>query len=157
MATANYSLFAIPAYMVLAQIPHAYSVALIGSSNNWKWDNSSPRSTRNRTHTSQSVPAETYRKFERCRAAHDNMLENMAFVVGGILAGVVCKLDARLMNVLSAICLASRILYIPTYIQTSNQKLSPLRTIWYLVSNIAIFVLYWKSGWKLAETSKLGL
>jgi uncharacterized MAPEG superfamily protein len=85
------------------------------------------------------------------------MLENMAFVVGGILAGVVCKLDARLMNVLSAICLASRILYIPTYIQTSNQKLSPLRTIWYLVSNIAIFVLYWKSGWKLAETSKLGL
>ena len=72
----NYALLSIPAYMVIAQLPHAYSVYLITSNNNWKWDNASPRSTSNKAHVEKSVPKDCYRKFERCRAAHDNMFEN---------------------------------------------------------------------------------
>lgn len=78
MEPANYSLFAIPAYLVIAQVPHAFSVALITRNNNNKWDLTSPRSTGNRSKTEASVPKHVYRKFERCRAAHDNMFENMA-------------------------------------------------------------------------------
>lgn len=141
--------------MVLAQLPHAYSVYLIGSSNNWKWDNSSPRSTSNRDHCSKSVSSTTYRKFERCRAAHDNMLENMAFVVGGILAGVTCKLDTQWMNSMCAVILGSRILYLASYMQISSQQLSPLRTVWYLVASIAVLLMYWKAGWVLVEHGQL--
>ena len=153
--TPNYSLFAIPAYMVLASIPHAYSVYYIGCNNNWKWDNASPRSTGNRTSVSKSVPNEVYRKFERCRAAHDNMLENMAFVVGGILAGVICKLEAGWMNTMCGVCLASRVLYLLSYMSISSQKLSPLRTVWYLVSSIAIMAMYWKAGWVLVKEGQI--
>jgi MAPEG family len=78
------------------------------------------------------------------------MLENMAYIVGGILAGVMCKLDASFMNKMSAVCLGSRVLYLFSYIHTSNQRLSPLRTVWYLSSSLAIMALYWKAGWKVA-------
>ena len=147
----NYSLFAIPAYMVVAVIPHAYSVYLIGSNNNWKWDNASPRSTNNKSNCSKTVPSAVYRKFERCRAAHDNMLENMAFVVGGILSGVICKLDAGWMNTVSAVIVGTRVLYVLSYVQTSSLRWSYLRTIWYNVSAIAVMAMYWKAGWKLSS------
>ena len=153
--TPNYSLFTIIAYMVLAAVPHAYSVCLIGSNNNWKWDNASPRSQNNRSNVSKSVPNEVYRKFERCRAAHDNMLENMAFVIGGILAGIMCKLDAGWMNTMSAICIGSRVLYVLSYVCTSSQSLSPLRTVWYLTSSIPILLMYWKAGMVLKEAGQL--
>ena len=83
------------------------------------------------------------------------MLENMAFVVGGILAGVMCKLDAQWMNMMCAVCLASRVPYLLSYILVSGQALSPLRTLWYLISSGAVFAMYWKAGWKLAELGQL--
>lgn len=153
--TSNYSLFTIIAYMVLAAVPHAYSVFLIGSNNNWKWDNASPRSQSNRSNVSTSVPNHVYRKFERCRAAHDNMLENMAFVIGGILAGIMCRLDAGWMNTMCAICLASRVVYVWTYVHTSSKSLSPLRTVWYLSASIPVLLMYWKAGLVLVELGQL--
>jgi uncharacterized MAPEG superfamily protein len=60
------------------------------------------------------------------------MFENMAFVVGGILAGVCGKLDPNFMNQMSALYVVSRILYTITYIQTSSIRWAPLRTLWYL-------------------------
>jgi uncharacterized MAPEG superfamily protein len=153
--TPNYSLLTIPVYMVVANMPHAYSVYLIGSNNNWKWDNASPRSANNKTQCSNSVAASIYRKYERCRAAHDNMLENMAFVIGGILSGVICKLDATWMNNMCAIYLLSRILYALSYIMTSSQRWSPLRTVWYLVGSIVVLAMYWKAGWRLVEAGQL--
>ena len=53
--TPNYSLFTIPAYMVLAMIPHAYSVQVITSNNNKKWNNASPRSLSNLQMVEKSV------------------------------------------------------------------------------------------------------
>ena len=151
----NYSFFSIIAYMVLASVPHAYSVYLIASNNNWRWDNASPRSTNNRSNVAKSVPNDIYRKFERCRAAHDNMLESMAFIVGGILAGVMCKLDAEWMNIMCAVCIGSRVLYVLSYIHTSSQSLSPLRTVWYLASSIPVLLMYWKAGLVLMEIGQL--
>lgn len=132
MSKANYSLFAIPAYLVIAMAPHAYSVYYITMHNNNKFDLPSPRSTNNRNILEKSVPKDVFRKYERCRAAHDNMLENMAFVVGGILSGVVARLDAGLMNTLCAGCLLSRVVYAISYVNISSHKWAPLRTLWYL-------------------------
>ena len=54
----------------------------------------------------------------------------MAFVVGGILSGVVTKLDADWMNMMCALYLGTRVLYTASYMQTSSQIWSPLRTVW---------------------------
>jgi uncharacterized MAPEG superfamily protein len=153
--TPNYSLLALLLYAVIAYIPHAYSVALITSHNNYQWDNTSPRSTKNRTHVSGSVPQHIYRRFERSRAAHDNMLENMGLVVGGILAGVVCKLDAQWMNTMCAILLLARLAYIVSYVSISSQALSPMRTVWFLVAKGPVLMMYWKAGWKLVEMGQI--
>lgn len=132
MPTANYALFAIPVYWTIALAPHGYSVFLITSHNNNQFDLPSPRSTNNRTMIEKSVPKHIYRRYERCRAAHDNMLENMAFVVGGILSGVIAKLDAGLMNLLCGIYIASRLAYAISYISIATHKWAPVRTFWYL-------------------------
>ena len=132
MSTANYSLFAIPAYVVIAMVPHAYSVYYVTKHNYNKFDLPSPRSSNNRSMLEKSVPKDVFRKYERCRAAHDNMLENMAFVVGGILSGVVARLDANLMNTLCAVYLSSRVVYAISYINITSHKWATLRTLWYL-------------------------
>ncbi|ETN41673.1 uncharacterized protein HMPREF1541_03609 [Cyphellophora europaea CBS 101466] len=132
MSAANYALFTIPAYLVIAMFPHAYSVWLITTNNNNKWDLQSPRSTNNRSKTEASVPKHIYRRFERCRSAHENMLENMAFVVGGILSGVVTRLDAEWMNLMCGLYLVSRILYTISYVSIASAKWAPMRTAWYL-------------------------
>ena len=58
------------------------------------------------------------------------MMENMAFVIGGILSGVFTKLDADWMNWMCMIYLGSRILYALSYMHTSSLTWSPLRTVW---------------------------
>lgn len=132
MSTPNYALFAIPVYWVVAMVPHGYSVYLITTHNNNKFDLPSPRSTNNRSMIEKSVPKHIYRRYERCRAAHDNMLENMAFVIGGILAGVMAKLDAGLMNTICGVYIASRIAYALSYINITSHKWATVRTFWYL-------------------------
>lgn len=113
-------------------VPHSYSVWLVTKHNNKKFDLPSPRSTDNRASIEKSVPREVYRKYERCRAAHDNMFENMAFVVGGIITGIVGKLDATFMNRACAVYLLSRVLYTITYVSISSPRYATLRTLWYL-------------------------
>lgn len=142
----NYSLFTIPAVLVVALIPHGYSIYLITKNNNGKWDNASPRSTGNRGQVEKSVPKDIYRKFERCRATHDNILENMPFIVGAFLAGIITKLDADWMNQMSVAYLASRILYAFSYVQVSSQKLAPTRTFFYLVGNVILMWIYIRAG-----------
>ena len=83
------------------------------------------------------------------------MLENMGFVVGGILAGLICRLDANWMNTMCAICVGFRVLYVFSYIQISSQQLSPLRTLWFLFSSIPILLMYWKAGWTMVEAGQL--
>lgn len=83
------------------------------------------------------------------------MLENMAFVVGGILSGVLCRLDAGWMNMMCAVLLAARLAYLICYMSISSQALSPLRTVWFLLANGPVLMMYWKAGWKLVEMGQI--
>jgi hypothetical protein len=110
MAT-NYSLYAIPAFWVVALFPHGYAVRsshppsrsdmlnhqqanLIKKNNNNNWDNCNPRSTATTTSYQKTVPAECYAKFERAEAAHKNSMENAPFFMGAVLAGNMVGLSA---------------------------------------------------------------
>lgn len=172
MTTPNYALFAIPGYLLVAMLPHVYSVYIVKTNNNNTWDLSSPRSNDNRTHTEKSVPKHIYRAYERSRAAHDNMFESMAFVVGGILTGVFGRLDAGFMNRMCGIYLVSRLLYTVSYIKVTTSRWAPLRTVWYMLvsltfhqensfltrlrlGNVVIMSMYWKVGMVLVRTGIL--
>ena len=74
------------------------------------------------------------------------MMENMAFVVGAVLSGVMMKLDAGFMNRMLGLYMASRVLYIISYISTERQPLSYLRTIAYNAGIGILMTIYWKAG-----------
>lgn len=147
----NLSLFSIPAYFALALGPHVYSVLLIRSANNDKWDNANPRSELHSEAIRKSVPAATYAKFERSRAAHNNMLENMGFMVGAVLAGCMVRLDANFMNAMTASYLVTRLLYTIAYVQIGRLKRSPIRTLLYFAGNVILITLYIQAGLALAK------
>src|SRR5665213_929945 len=126
----NYSLYAIPAYVFTAMLPHVYSIVLL-SANKKRWDNVSPRSQKFADSLKKSVPPACLAKFERCRAAHNNMMENMAYFVGAVVAGNMVRLDAGFMNRSVLLYFATRAAYLFSYIQNESPQLSYLRSIVY--------------------------
>ena len=135
----NYSLYAIPAYYTLAMVPHLYSVVIVGM-NKQHWDNASPRSKKFEDSLKKGIPPKVYATYERCRAAHSNMFENMAFVVGAVLAGNLAGLSGGFMNKMSVWYLASRIFYLLCYVNIGKQRYSWIRTA---IFNAGCFVLFW--------------
>lgn len=79
------------------------------------------------------------------------MLENMAFMVGAVLAGNMAKLDARWMNAMMGWYLASRVAYIFSYVQAESKKYAPLRTVFYLAGSIQLLAIYIRAAGVLAE------
>lgn len=148
----NYTLYSIPAYLTLALVPHTYSVYYL-STNRKRWDNANPRGTQFAASLSKSLPPNVLAKYERLRAAHNNMLENMSFFVGAVLAGAVMKLDAGFMNQSVAVYLGTRVAYLASYATNESQGWSRLRSVLYTAGIVVLSWIHIKSGQKLvAET-----
>lgn len=131
-----------------------YSVYLISHGehgSNASWDTASPRSERFAASLKKSISPSCYAKYERCRAAHANMMDNMAWVVGAVLAGNMIKLDATYMNSMMLLYLSSRAVYIVCYIQIERQGLSRLRSMVYTVGATLLFFIYVKAAGVLAS------
>jgi uncharacterized MAPEG superfamily protein len=136
----NYSLYSIPAYYVLAMLPHIYS-AITVSRNKQNWDIASPRSEKFSALLKKTLPPDALGKYERARAAHNNMLsENMAFFVGAVLAGNMAGLNAGFMNNITAGYLASRVVYLICYIYIRRQRYAVMRTVAF---NVGCAILMW--------------
>jgi uncharacterized MAPEG superfamily protein len=136
----NYSLYGIPAYWTLALIPHVYSVVLV-SNNKQKWDNANSKSEKFSALLRKNLPPNTLAKYERARAAHNNMLsENMALFVGAVLAGNMAGLEARFMNNIIGGYLLSRVAYLGCYLYIRRQKYALMRTT---VFNMGCGLLLW--------------
>jgi len=148
----NYSLYSIPAYIVLAMVPHVYSLTLL-STHKKHWDNVSPRSQKFTSSLQKSIPPDCLAKYERGRAAHNNMMESMAYVIGAVIAGNMVKLDAGFMNKSMALYLMTRMAYVASYIQTEKLHLSYIRTVVYIVGMAVLSVIYFKAGGVLASES----
>ena len=137
MTLANYSLYAIPASLVLAMLPHVYAVQVIKSANNGRWDNSNPRSTTYNDKVQKSVPAAIFGKYERGEAAHKNGMENLVIISTAVILGNMAQLPASTLNTVAGTYLALRAIYNVVYIQTTTNKYSYMRTgIW--ASSIAL-------------------
>lgn len=143
--SSNLSLYSIPAYYTLALVPHIYSVVLLGR-NEKKWDNASPRSEKFSQSLRKDVPPKMYAQYERCRAAHGNMLENSGFFIGAVLAGVLAELHAGYMNRMIGWYLGSRIVYLICYISIERQRYAYIRTAAFNLGFLILVLLYFKAA-----------
>ena len=80
-----------------------------------------------------------------------DMLENMAFVVGAVLAGNMTKLGAGFMNQMLAWYLVSRVAYLIAYVQVEKEQYATLRTLFYNLGATLLVVIYVKAAGVLAK------
>jgi uncharacterized MAPEG superfamily protein len=151
LTTTNYSIYMIPAYYVLAQLPHTIAIGTIRSANNGRWNNANPRSSQWNETLVKSMPAAVFAKYERCEAAHKNMLENMALFTTAVVLGNLASLPAGTLNATVGGYLALRVAYLIAYINTTSRKRSFLRTGIWGASTAVLISLIVRAGNVLAK------
>ncbi|KAF2691614.1 hypothetical protein K458DRAFT_325085 [Lentithecium fluviatile CBS 122367] len=145
----NYSIHAIPAYMVLAFLPHAYAISSIKKANNGKFNNVNARGVDTLAMYKKSVPAEVFGRYERGKAAHANLMENAPFFIGAVIVGNMMGLSAETMNTAIGSYLALRVAYIVAYINVTSQKYSYVRSLLWAISSFVLGGIFVKAGNKL--------
>ena len=146
----NFSLYAIPAFVVLTLFPHAYALRIIKNANNQKWDNSNPRSTALKESARKSVPASVYARYERAEATHANSMESLPLLIGAIILGNMAKLPVSTLNTVAGGYLALRVAYIYAYINTETVSRSAIRSVLWGTSLGSLLYLVVRAGNELA-------
>jgi uncharacterized MAPEG superfamily protein len=138
----NFSIIAIPVYYVLALLPHAHALRVATLGKPEKWDNRNPRSVTLKADLRAKLPAEIFAQYERCEAASANCYENMPVFGLAILAGHVAKVDKAVIDQFAFRFLLVRTAYVWSYMTTSSQKWSYVRTVLYFYSIYQCFKMY---------------
>lgn len=154
MASTNYSIYAIPAYFVLAILPHNYAVNLIKGANNGHWDNTNARSPAWHERIQKSTPAAIFSRYERAEAAHKNAMENLAIFSTTIILGNLAELPTSTLNTVAGLYLALRAIYTLAYINTVSLKYSFVRTGIWTSSIVLCFYQIIRAGNVFASRSK---
>lgn len=148
--TANYSIYAIPLYYLITLYPHIYAVGLIKkATNNAKWDNTNPRSTKWSTKLASSVPAAVYAKFERGEAAHKNGMENAPLFIAAVLAGNMAGMDVAGLNAFAGLYVLSRLAYTLLYVNTESLSRSYARSLVWVAGTAGCLVQLVRAGNKM--------
>lgn len=98
MTTSNYSIYAIPAFYILALAPGFYSTLLINRATNGRFDNVNPRGTSFSETYKKSVDKPTLGRYERARAAHANALESFPLFASAVICANMAGLEQGMMN-----------------------------------------------------------
>ena len=101
MTTTNYSIYAIPAFWLLAFAPHFYSSALIHRGTNGRLDNANPRGASFAEMCKKSLDRATLAKVERARAAEANAFENLPVFAAAVICGNMAGLEVGTLNSVS--------------------------------------------------------
>jgi len=127
----NYSILAIPAYYVLATLPHSYAVYLAAQGRLSDYDNRHPRADKHKQNVQAKLGEEGYARYERAEAAHANLLENLPLFASAVIVGNLAGFKREGWSGLhgfAASYIALRALYAFVYINNRTQPLSFLRT-----------------------------
>ena len=103
MTTPNYSIYAIPAFWLIAFAPHAYSAALIHRGTNGRVENANPRGASIAEMYRKSLDRATFGKVERARAAELNSFENLPIFAAAVICGNMAGLDVGTLNSVSGV------------------------------------------------------
>ena len=101
MTTTNYSIYAIPAFWLIAFGPHFYSAALIRRGTNGRVDNANPRGDSFAAMYKKSLDRATLGMVERARAAEANAFENLPVFAAAVICGNMAGLDVGTLNSVS--------------------------------------------------------
>ncbi|KAF2094617.1 hypothetical protein NA57DRAFT_60642 [Rhizodiscina lignyota] len=129
----NKSFLAIPAYYVLSIFPHSYAVALASGGNLKQFDNQ-PRTTNFKKRVQESLPPETFAKYERAEAAHYNGMENLPLFAAAVILGNLAGLEKSAMDRFVGAFLALRAAYFVQYISNSKKEYTWIRTVLWMGS-----------------------
>ncbi|EON61253.1 hypothetical protein W97_00466 [Coniosporium apollinis CBS 100218] len=125
----NLSVLAIPAYYILSMVPHAYGLTVASGGNPSKFDNRNPRNQGSKY--AETLDKQTYARWERCEAAHQNSMENMPLFASAVILGNMAGLKREGldgMNGFAGAFLAIRALYAFVYINNNTQGTSYIRS-----------------------------
>ncbi|KAI4764123.1 hypothetical protein E4T45_14499, partial [Aureobasidium sp. EXF-8846] len=82
----DYSLLAIPAFTILAIVPHAYALSTVKK--HTQWSNANGRGEGNIQHVKKTLPPAVFSTYERAEAAHKNSMETLPLFIAATLSGV---------------------------------------------------------------------
>jgi uncharacterized MAPEG superfamily protein len=153
----NYSILAIPAYWVLSVAPHAGAIWLASQGNLKNYNNVSPRSDKHRVAVKERLSAEQYARFERIEAASANSLENLPLFATAIVLGNLAgfkKEGWKGLYGFAAAFLALRTLHTATYISTTDNAASYLRSGLWVSSSVLCLNVITKSALALGGVLK---
>lgn len=127
------SVLAIPAYFVLAMLPHGWAINVASQGKLSMWDNRNPRNTDMKAKLKARLPAETYAKYERLEACHANSMESLPLFTAAIVLGNIAGLEKKDLTSFAAYFLAVRVAYMAIYATHKTQGPTALRTgVWYV-------------------------
>jgi uncharacterized MAPEG superfamily protein len=150
--TYNPSILAIPAYYILAVVPHAYAVNIATQGKPSKWDNRNPRSSSLRAKLRTRLDSATFAQYERAEACHANWMENLPLFSAAIILGNVAGLKKEGWGGLTAFAgmlLAVRMAYTGVYLTHTTQRVTLVRSLLYNVSVGLCFRVFFMAAKKL--------
>ncbi|KAF2842234.1 hypothetical protein M501DRAFT_998491 [Patellaria atrata CBS 101060] len=128
--SANLSILGLPIYWGLALLPKFYATNLASQGNPASVDNRNPKGTDYRPRLAQRLGPSLYTRWERAEAAHGNMLENFPLFAAAVIAGNLANLDG--VDTFVQVYLALRVVYVVSYITTTTNSYSYIRTgLWF--------------------------
>ena len=151
MISPNYSVYAIPMFYVMNLIPHFYSSQILNhefSSTSW---GVSPRSSTMHDSFRKRASTDSYARWERLRAAHNNGLETLPLLVAAVILGNMAKLNAAYMDGMIGAFVGLRAMYILAYVNTVRQKWTFVRSIIWGASTYLVIDVMIRAGNVLAH------
>ncbi|CAO1636417.1 unnamed protein product [Sympodiomycopsis kandeliae] len=137
----NLSLWSFPAVLLLAAIPHWWSIQqCLSKKINGGWKNDNPRGFVAQLHYKQASGkklSELEKMIIRAQAAQQNGFEWFGFWAACVLAGNLAKLPSDELNRMSALYVGSRVLYNFAYVYLEGFAPSLIRTAIFQVGVIA--------------------
>ncbi|RYP91035.1 hypothetical protein DL770_002865 [Monosporascus sp. CRB-9-2] len=150
----NYSLFAIPAAVVLGLVPSIYGKNTAGKK---FYDNRDPRGYQDRIKNAQNIDNRTKNRLLRCEAASANAQETLPFFMGSVLAANAAGVPTPTVNGLAAAYLASRAAYGYIYVSLQeNPRFAALRSVVWMAGIGCWMTLFVKAGLRYLEASSAG-
>ncbi|CAO1628923.1 unnamed protein product [Jaminaea pallidilutea] len=140
----NLSLIVPPLLWVNSILPHFYAVALTGGN----FTNRAPREY-SASISRKQTKTPTDEKFLRAEAASQNGFENLAWASAAIVAANLAKLPAKDINTLAVGYLLSRVLYNLSYIFSTTEVASYIRSVTFVGGVGILMKLFVSSAYAL--------
>ena len=149
-SNANLSILSIPAYYVLAFLPHLYANYVASHGDLGSLEYSSPRSAKHIEGIKKNLSPERYARFERAKAASLNAYENAPLLVGAVLASHLAGVDKAHVDSFAVRFLLMRAAHSVIYIVTPGPKYYQVRSTCWLISMYLSFSILYEAAVKLA-------